>query len=175
MDKETEDYVNRTSKMKSMVITITSRIEYQINLILASRFSTTGEEYEKFSRVFFNNVNELTFSVKIKMLENLLIEYYPEFLKQNIDFIKSLDRVRRLRNTFAHSIDPTLEELNDFTKKQSHMSIFFLEDGDQKNKVLSYDEIMLRIEDCKKINSLMFPIISHMHDQRKQEKIHAEK
>lgn len=146
---------------RSRFLSIGSLIEHQLELIIADYF-TRGDfdESKLFSKLFYGGDAELTFSQKIKIFENFLKEVYPKYLKSNTDFINSLNRVRKMRNKFAHYIDPGKAELSKYVGK-SIFPLFYIEDGILKNEKFPFKDIVERLRDFEKILKQTTEILKH--------------
>lgn len=161
-----EEYYEIIHKTKSIVISITTRIEHEIEAILSTKFANSDEDFRKFNVIFFNDDIELTFNDKIKMLERFLKEYHVDFSNEHSDFIKSLHRVRRLRNDFAHSINPEDEDLSKILGKNL-IILWSVENGVIKKKEFPIKDLVERIDDSTKIFKLLHKIFTSIEKQSK--------
>jgi hypothetical protein len=109
--------------------------------------------------VFFNNQNQLTFDIKIKMFERFLNRNFPDIIKNDPDFINRLHRVRKLRNKFAHSIRIPEEELKSFLDK-SFFELDFIEEGNTKREQFTWNDIKSRLNDLEQLTYRISEIMS---------------
>ena len=100
--KDVADIRQFTFSAKSNVLSLATNIEHQIETILAKYFTDNQEDYDLFSSLFYNIRTGITFNKKIEMFKKYLNKVYPECLKENTNFINSLELLQRLRNNFAH-------------------------------------------------------------------------
>jgi len=140
---EIEELYNVINGDKSRFLSICAGLENALELLIAGYYTLGEDDYKKFLSVIFADDAELSFSKKIKMFERFLKKYYPEFLSEKPDFIQKLNRIRKMRNRFAHSINLTPEELQPFLGKK-YFKLGFIEDGVPKEDTISFDEILAR-------------------------------
>ena len=100
--------------------------------------------------MIFHDKNELTFSKKIEMFERFLQKKFPDFLRLQPDFINRLNRIRKLRNRFAHSINLTPGELRKFLGK-GYFELGFIEEGVPKHEQVTFKEIIERTRDAESL------------------------
>lgn len=150
MDEKIEELYNIINGDKSRVLSICTGLENAIEILIAGYYSLGEDDYRKFLSVIFSDDAELSFSKKIKMFEKFLKEYLPEFLKEKPDFIKKLNRIRRLRNKFAHSINLEPKELEPFLGK-NYYKIGFIENGVPKEETISVPDLLTRMDEVDSI------------------------
>ena len=149
--KTVAELLNKIHSTESRILSITTNIETELEVIVADYFSKGDfEDYKLFSHLFYGNEAKLTFSQKIKIFEKFLKKVYPSYLKTNKDFINSLERVRKIRNKFAHHINPRQSELNDYVGKDN-FPLHYVEDGLPKSEIFSWKVIMERFKDFENI------------------------
>jgi len=141
--EEVLEIYNRINGDKSRFLSICTGLENAIEVLIAHYYALGDEDYKNFLGVIFANDVELTFSKKINMLERFLKKYLPEYLKDKPDFIQKLNRVRKLRNKYAHSINLTPEELTAFIGKK-YYKLGFIEEGVPKEETVSSEDILAR-------------------------------
>ena len=90
-------------EIKSNFLAASTAIESLVEATISKYFDPSRTKI--FVNVVFHNDNEISFSKKINMLERLLAKALPKFLDENKELIKMLNRIRKLRNKFAHAID----------------------------------------------------------------------
>jgi len=134
--------------IKSRIGSLSTLVEHKIEIILADYFTENDKDYFLFCELFYPLEIELTFGKKTKLLEKFLKKINPEYLRKNSDFINSLVRIRKLRNNFAHSINPTNEELRKIVGK-SYFELKYIENGVPKTKNFPIKDIDDRFNDCK--------------------------
>lgn len=136
---------------KSRIISLATNIESQLDVIMAAYFSKNNDDYQLFCHLFYPIEVGLTFGIKIKIFENFINKIYPDYLEKiNPDLINSLGRVRRLRNKFAHSINPKRVELGEILDKP-YFILFYTEDGLMKNEQIMWNDIDDRFKDFENI------------------------
>lgn len=146
-----EEIEDRIHTSKSRFLSISTNIEAELEIIMAEYFSRGDlEDYKLFSSLFYGKESELMFRKKIMIFEKFLSNVYPSYLKSNKDFINSLERVRKMRNDFAHHINPRKSDLVSYVGK-SHFPLHYMEDGVHKTKILTYHDIMDRFNDFSNI------------------------
>ena len=67
--KDVEDLRARTSRMRISMISLTTTIEHQIELILVEYFTINGDDYRLFCSLFYPMEIGLNFGIKIKIFE----------------------------------------------------------------------------------------------------------
>lgn len=159
--KTVDELLDKIHTTKSRMLSLATNIEAQLGVIMADYFSHGNfEDYKLFSHLFYGNEAELTFSQKIKIFEKFLKKIYPSYLRVNKDFINSLERVRKIRNKFAHHINPKKYDLTDFVGK-SHFPLNYVEDGIHKSEIFEWNQIMERFNDSEKIIDESMKIMKH--------------
>ena len=147
-EKEIEDRIHTS---KSRFLSVSTSIEAELEVIMADYFSRGDfDDYQLFSHLFYGKETELMFRKKIMIFEKFLKKVYPSYLKSNKDFINSLERVRKLRNKFAHHINPRKSDLTSYVGK-SHFPLHYMEDGLPKTEVLTYQDVANRFDDFSNI------------------------
>lgn len=84
------------------------------------------------------------------MFEKFLTTIYPEYLEQNPDFLNSLTRVRKVRNKFAHSVNPQNSTIREFVDKP-FFKLMFVEEGSIKHEQIMWNDVKQRYADFEKI------------------------
>jgi len=147
-EAELNEIINGT---KSKFLSVCTSIENQLEIVMADYFSKGDfDDYKLFSKLFYGGDAELTFSQKIKIFEKFLKEVYPEYLKSNTDLINSLNRVRKMRNKFAHYINPGKDVLSKYVGK-SIFPLIYIEDGILKDEEFPFKDIVERFHDFSEI------------------------
>jgi|APSaa5957512535_1039671.scaffolds.fasta_scaffold04223_2 hypothetical protein len=135
---------------KSQILSLCSTVENLLEITLASHFSILEKDYELFCNMFYPNEIGLTFGIKTKLFKKLLEQDEPRYLVKNPDFINSIDRVRKLRNSFAHSMNQPKSNLKKFIGKK-HFELDYLELGKMTSKPFTIDDVKKRYDELKKI------------------------
>jgi len=148
--KKLEQLVNLIHEQKSHITSISASLEHSIDMIIGEYYTIDDQDYQDFANIVFHNDNELSFHKKIKMVERFLNKRFPEYLKENPEFIQRLDRIRRLRNKFAHAINLTTEEMKKFVGK-SYFELGFIEDGIPKMEQFTFKDLEERLQDGRKL------------------------
>ncbi len=147
-DKQIRAYIDDT---KSRIQSLATSVEHMIEIHIASYFTKSNEnDYKFFCELFYPIDVGITFGIKIRLFEKFLKKTDPDFLKKNPDFINSLNRVRTLRNNFAHSINVVDKDLKNFRGK-SYFELHYVEDGMRKVKQFPIKEIIQRYIDFKNV------------------------
>jgi hypothetical protein len=154
-----EELRSRIDGIKSMILSLSVRLEHGIEISIGQYYAKTEKNYRNFSYVFFNNQNQLTFDIKIKMFERFLNRNFPDIIKNDPDFINRLHRVRKLRNKFAHSIRIPEEELKSFLDK-SFFELDFIEEGNTKREQFTWNDIKSRLNDLEQLTYRISEIMS---------------
>lgn len=169
MSKEdVEEYQKIANSIKSMTLSLATNIEILIEVIISGHYTITDKEWYGFETIFFNDDLELSFSKKIKMLERFLNTLYPETLKENSELINELNRVRRLRNHFAHSVNPNEEELKKIASKRL-LTVFYMEEGKEKKFELPFTDMKKRLDDFKNIKKTLNKIFEIIKTKKEKE------
>ena len=166
MSNDVEILRIRIADIKSRITSLSTAIETRLEIILADYFTNSFEDYQLFCHLFYPFDIELTFGKKIKIFEKFLNKVYPEYLKQNPDFINSLIRVKKIRNKFAHSINPKKSDLEKVIDK-SYFILFYMEDGLPKEEEIPWKYIEERFEDFKSIEGEAIKIYDHVKPEKK--------
>ena len=77
---------------------------------MSIRFSFNKQDKIKFHQIFFET-NKLLFYGKIELYKQFLKGYEPEWLNQNPDFFEKLEEIKKIRNDFAHGMNPSEDDL----------------------------------------------------------------
>ena len=160
--KDVADLTRFTNSAKSSIISLTTNIEHQIETILAKYFTDNQEDYDLFSSLFYNIRTGITFNKKIEMFKKYLNKVYPEFLKENTNFINSLELLQRLRNNFAHSMNPKGEDKEKLIGKV-YFELYYIEEGKLQTKQFSFEQMKDRIEDIEKIRNNLILIYKKLN------------
>ncbi|MCA9820389.1 MAG: hypothetical protein KC440_06515 [Nitrosarchaeum sp.] len=129
---------------KSNFLAASTGIESLVESAISKHFDPSRTKI--FVNVVFHNDNEISFSKKIKMFERLLTLALPDFLKDNPDLINMLNRIRKLRNKFAHAMDLNPDELSPFIEK-NYFQMAFYENGEVKKENFVFNDIAKRNEE----------------------------
>ena len=120
MNQEEFEYFSRNEQMfgqefvldqrlRSRVIYNSILVENALEKIITTHFCREKGEEILFSSLLFRE-GQVTFSRKIIILEKLLKLAYPDLHKECRWVIKQIDKVREMRNEFAHSQTTVLIE-----------------------------------------------------------------
>jgi len=162
--KELQERINGS---KSRVLSLGTNIETELEIIMADYFTRNLNDYQLFCHIFYPMDVGLTFGIKIKIFESFLKELYPDYLtKENPDFINSLNRVRRLRNKFAHHINPKKSDLVALIDKP-YFILFYMEDGLPKYEQMVWKDIEDRFNDFKNIIDETTKIMKYVQELKK--------
>ncbi len=162
VDPKILDLRKKIQLTSASAIALTSTIEYQMQLTIASQFTDNNEDYKLFSSLFFSPDSGIFFKRIIKILERLLEKKYPQFLKKNPKFIKDLYTIGDYRNKFAHSFIPDNDTLRKIIGK-NHFILGYLEGGVITQHKFAWNEIKEKL-------LLMKNIVSKMEEIQKLQK-----
>jgi len=120
MNQEEFEYFTRNEQMfgqefvldqrlRSRVIYNSILVENALEKVITTHFCREKGEEILFSSLLFRE-GQVTFSRKIVILEKLLKISYPDLHKECKWLIKQIDKVREIRNEFAHSQTTVLIE-----------------------------------------------------------------
>ena len=152
-EEEIRNYLNRVNQIKSNILSYASLLEKLIESQMSERFTFNDDDEKKFHSLFFSN-KDFTFSMKIDLLEKYLEKFEPDFSNIRTDFVNALHRIRRIRNDFAHGINPTPEQLNQFATRNS-ITIFTYDDYTLGEKEYPFELIEARFNDFDYIRNMM--------------------
>jgi len=168
MDDDTQKLIHTINTVKSKINSLASRLEHMIELVIGGYYSQDDQDYKDSSYIIFHDDNELSFHKKIKMLERFLERKFPQFLKDNSDLINRMNRVRKLRNKFAHSINLSNEDHKQFVGKP-YFELVYIEEGATKHEQFTWEDIRLRIQDFESLLNSIEILFSELDkDQAKK-------
>lgn len=101
--------------------------------------------------LFFSLVTpKLTFSTKIKILKTILELRYPDLLKEYLKLMGEIEKIKNLRNKFAHSM---LDASEEFLEKgyDDRIRLIFYKKGEKKYLVVKVDDIWERLKTCSRV------------------------
>jgi hypothetical protein len=160
-----KNYKIMLNEIKSKHISICTNIEAQLEMILLDYFVFSDEDRDKAHQIFFgDDAIAMTFRMKIAMVCRILreIEKVPNYDEKAIkEYELALDRVRRMRNRFAHSINPPNDEILKIQDKQL-IRVFMFEKGQPVTKDYSITEIDGRYNDNVEIQNKTIEIHDYL-------------
>ena len=158
--EEIEEWVRQNDRQRSHVITICTDIDHQIGNLLSSRFTFTFKDKSKFHKIFFES-KFVSFDTKIAMFQNFLNLYEKEwFSKTEIaNIFKLLGTFQKIRNKFAHCMEPTFSELTDTPKiKMPYCLIYQYEDAMMKGFERSEKQMKTFDKEMEKLKMLLLVV-----------------
>ena len=161
---------------KSTILSLSSVVENQLEVILSSHFSVSQDDFDLFGKMFFPKTDGLPFGNKIGIFEKLLNEEEPTYLQTNPDFLKSIRRIKDLRNNFAHAMDQEKKRLKKYVGKK-HFDLDYLEEGKMLSKQFTIDDIKERYDEARNITKELqqFNIRDEARKEAKIAKIKSKK
>jgi len=147
-------YNEKVKNFRSEIIENATTLEIQLEWIISSFFSKNFDDYALFNYLFFGENVQLGFHDKILMFEKLLEVNMKEFQKKHPDIIMKLNRIRKVRNRFAHgeATSPHINKLK-YMKKQIFFEI--VEKGEKKD--VDYTFVFLKeiLKDFDVLNKIL--------------------
>lgn len=148
-----EKVYNRDRQYRSQIIYLATIIDDYISQCIAWHFCTDPKKHLAFMSLLFNR-GEVPFSKKIDIFEFILKNEYPDLHKETKGLKNKLEKLRELRNKFAHStLALELDKLKKadagiyITKlgRKGEQEVEFLSEEDLKAQTDEYSEMMLRL------------------------------
>ena len=160
---------------KSTILSLSTVVEHLIEVSIASHFSIIDKDYELFCKMFYPKRDGLPFGIKIGLFEKLIEQDEPKYLEKNTGFIKSIRKVKDLRNNFAHAMDKP-KELAKYVGKH-HFDLDYLEEGKMLTRQFNIDDIKNTYDEIQHIIDEInqFNIRDEVRKNEKIENIKMEK
>lgn len=102
LEKLREKIFSRDRQYRAQLIYLATTIDDYISQCIAWHFCTDPKKHLAFMSLLFNR-GEVPFSKKIDIFEFILKTEYPDLHQETKGLKDKLDKLRELRNTFAHS------------------------------------------------------------------------
>ena len=96
-------HLEKVQYFRTVIIEGATTLETQLEWIISSYFSKDSNNYALFNYLFFGENIQLGFHDKILMFEKLLGTSMKDVHKKYPDLLTKLNRIRKVRNRFAHS------------------------------------------------------------------------
>ena len=110
-------------RLRGLYLTMTVDLEQTLNMLIAECFKSNKKEIKTFyqdNKGSSKDLHELTMEQKLDVCQKGLTKYYPKEYKQYGHNFITIDKLRKVRNKFAHDkIDDYLSP-NDLTKLTIH-------------------------------------------------------
>lgn len=108
-DAEIEAWENQNNRSKSEIISSASALDGLVGNHLSFIFTFNDEDKKKFHEIFFEPF--VSFNTKISQYRKFLELFIPNILEnpQLRDIFNDLNYFKRIRNIFAHSMNPIYE------------------------------------------------------------------
>lgn len=110
-------------RLRGLYLTMTVDLEQTLNMLIAECFKSNKKEIKTFyqdKKGRGKDLHELTMEQKLDVCQKGLAKYFPKEYKQYGHNFISIDKLRKVRNKFAHDkIDDYLSP-NDLTKLTVH-------------------------------------------------------
>ena len=145
---------NRIKTTTSTVISVTTNIEYLMQLAITKYFTSSRKDYELFNELFFSPEQGLFWNKLTKLLDKFISKTYPKFLQENPKFISDLERLGRFRNKFAHSFSTTNHQLSELVGK-SYFVMNYMENGEFKTHQFAWNEIEEKYQEIRKLIKML--------------------
>lgn len=102
MDKtEYMEWRSHADFIRSNILSQVTNFENLIKQNLASRFAHEPDDIKKFNRIFLE-ANRLPFNSLLELYKQYLKEYEPGQIKENSEYLQTLNELKSIRNEFAH-------------------------------------------------------------------------
>jgi hypothetical protein len=124
-------------------------IETLVTDIIVRHFTSDERQYSILNSLIFNRA-EVTFNMKIEVLQKLFKFCYKDLLKKYSGLFPRLHKIRRRRNRLAHSHLDTSEE---FLSKgfKDRIQLIFYENGRTKQEVITLKNHHAMLQECSRI------------------------
>jgi len=155
-----QDHSDKADYYKSRVLDFSAGFEVQIESFLIKFFKIGN--FELFYHIFFHASLKIFFSDKINMLERLLKSQLQDFLSKNQNLIDDLNKIRKMRNEFAHTVTlanvQTNEQLPWAQKKIIRLAD--VKDGKIIYHEYDYDHFEELLKKGEKVNKQLYDLIN---------------
>lgn len=155
-------YIAKVKHYRTSIIEHSASLEVQLEWIISSYFCRNSKEYWLFNYIFFPPDVEIGFYNKITMFDKLIKNVFPDVEKEHPDIIKKLNRIRKLRNDFAHG-EATMFLSTEYIIKSGKGIIFMIpEKGIHKEVSYQFDYVDEILKDCMKLNGVLSKLIGSL-------------
>jgi hypothetical protein len=153
LEKLREQVFSRDGQYRAQIIYLATTIDDYISQCIAWHFCSDPKKHLAFMSLLFSR-GEIPFSKKIDILDFILEHEYPDLYKETKGLRKKLDKLRELRNWFAHStLAMEVEHLKKantgiyVTKlgRKGVKEVEFFSEEDLKIRTNEYADLMLRL------------------------------
>jgi hypothetical protein len=125
-------------------------LESAVDQVIAWHYCSEPYKHASlFSFVFRDG--EITFGKKIRILSSIMKESYPELAETFSSLRKQLDRLRVMRNKFAHS-ELVLPENPPDPKSAAGVTLRYYEKGKEKEAFVPKADIDRLVDDCRQLH-----------------------
>ena len=111
--------------------------------------------------MFFSDDVQIGFYDKIKMFEKLVDNALPDFKKKHPQITKKLNRIRKIRNMFAHG-DASYPCPEHIKKLQKEIIFTVVEKGEHKEITYTIDYVKQIMKDCYELNGILSGLIREL-------------
>jgi len=160
-------FKQRIDSIKSGFISLATTSENMISLTFSEHYCLSPQQAKEFQSIFFSDDLQISFHDKIIMLEKFLNKNYPDFLKNNPELINKLNRIRKLRNNFAHSFEPKPDRLKKLMENEI-LELEYLEDGIIKKHSYPFTEIQERTNDSKDVHNILVKLYEKIVEDKQE-------
>jgi hypothetical protein len=138
-------------------------LEVQLEWLLSAYFARSSRDYALFNQLFFSDESRLGFYDKITMFERL-VSNFSNLEPSRKEIIKKLNRIRKMRNKFAHS-EASFPHPKILEKHKNDVIFSISENGELKEVVYSFDYLDEVSGDFKYLNQLLADKIRELKDR----------
>jgi hypothetical protein len=155
-DKLSDELLDRLQKLHDTATSIRGVfleqaiwIELLISDIIMRHFCPDQQQYRLLHSLVFSRA-EVTFSMKIDVLQRLFKLCYKDLLKKYPNLFPRLNKIRKRRNRLAHShLDTSKEFLSKGFKDR--IQVIFYENGRTKQESITLKNNHKMLEECSRI------------------------
>lgn len=168
---EEKDFVKwyyNCSLIKNNILSQVTIIDNLIGSQMAERFTFSEDDQVKFHKIFFE-ANKISFHAKIELYKQFLKEYEAEWLSTVPDFFDSLAYLKKIRNNFAHSMNPMQIELEQ-KEYLPYVLMYAYKDSQLIPIEYSKEEILEISDKIFQIKDLMLRVLSKIMTHREATK-----
>lgn len=144
-------YEELAAKIRATFLEQAISIDSIISDIISTHFCY---EEEKRAQLFSLISNYITFSIKIKILNELLKFCYPDIIKKLPKIRTELNEIRKFRNRIVHS---QLDSFFALTKKQSQdgIRVIYYENGEKKYWEITKTDINIKLRKSSIVGQML--------------------
>lgn len=150
LENEVSLLLTRDRLMRSQILYEAIDLEAAVERIVAFHFCPDPEKHDLFVSLLFRE-GEVTFSQKIKMLRKLLKLCYPTVERAFAFLPKHLEKLRKLRNEFAHLRLDFPAKPGSTNLDAEEIKLRTLKDGQAAIRTITRAEVDEVVEQCRHV------------------------